>query len=177
MFNTLNSMVSLARKKSDKLEPALLKMSDLMHYMLYDADEEKVSLLKELEYIHSYIELQTLRFGSTLKILLLVQQPDKEYYIEPMLLIPLIENAFKHGIEVITDPEINIQFKAYEKNLSLLVSNRISRTATGTADKTKGIGLANLKRRLNIMYPSRYQLSAQRNGEWFHASLKIHLTS
>ncbi|HTI07126.1 MAG TPA: histidine kinase [Puia sp.] len=175
MFNTLNSMVALARKKSDKLETSLLKMSALMHYMLYDADEEKVQLSKEIDYIHSYIELQTLRFGDTIKILLMVNPPDKDYSIEPMLLIPLIENAFKHGSGVIKDPEICIQLIAREKTIALEVSNKMECRFGRAADRSKGIGLANLHRRLNLLYPGKYQLQAEQKNDWHYAYLKIQL--
>lgn len=173
MFNALNSMVSLARKKSDLLEPALLKMSNLMHYMLYDSDEEKVSLHKEVEYIRSYIDLQTMRFGDSVKILFMVQPGNYAHCIEPMLLIPLIENAFKHGVNVAEEPEIDIRLTATEKEVSLSVSNKTIAYTTQLADKTGGIGLTNLERRLKILYPGKHQLAAQKNGNWFHASLKI----
>lgn len=173
MFNALNSMVSLARKKSDLLEPALLKMSNLMHYMLYDSDEEKVSLHKEVEYIRSYIDLQTMRFGDSVKILFMVQPGNYSHIIEPMLLIPLIENAFKHGVNVADEPEINIELAVAEKEVSLTVSNKTIAYTAQVADKTKGIGLTNLERRLKILYPGKHQLAAQKEGNWFHASLKI----
>jgi signal transduction histidine kinase len=173
MFNALNSMVSLARKKSDLLEPALLKMSNLMHYMLYDSDEEKVSLHKEVEYIRSYIDLQTMRFGDSVKILFMVQPGNYTHCIEPMLLIPLIENAFKHGVNVAEEPEIDIRLMATETEVSLSVSNKTIPYTTQLADKTGGIGLTNLERRLKILYPGKHQLVAQKNGNWFYASLKI----
>jgi two-component system LytT family sensor kinase len=172
MFNALNSMVSLARKRSDKLEPALLKMSDLMHYMLYDSDEAKVNLEREVEYIRSYIDLQTLRFGDTVKILFMVNMP-KDHCIEPMLLIPLIENAFKHGVAITNEPEINIELLSNEKEIALSVSNKTTAFTPITADRVKGIGLKNLERRLKILYPDNHQLSTVKNGDWFHASLKI----
>jgi LytS/YehU family sensor histidine kinase len=173
MFNALNSMVSLARKKSDLLEPALLKMSNLMHYMLYDSDEEKVSLHKEVEYIRSYIDLQTMRFGDSVKILFMVQPGNYSHIIEPMLLIPLIENAFKHGVNVADEPEINIELAVAEKEVSLTVSNKTIPYTAQVADKTKGIGLTNLERRLKILYPGKHRLAAQKEGNWYHASLKI----
>ena len=173
MFNALNSMVSLARKKSDLLEPALLKMSNLMHYMLYDSDEDKVSLHKEVEYIRSYIDLQTMRFGDSVKILFMVQPGNYAHVIEPMLLIPLIENAFKHGVNVAEEPEITIRLTASEKEVSLSVSNKTIAYTAQVADKTKGIGLTNLERRLKILYPGKHQLTAKKDGHWFHAYLNI----
>ena len=115
MFNVLNNMVALARKKSDLLEPSLLKFSSLMRYMLYEADEEKVALEKEIEYLHNYIDLQQQRFGKNVLIKVDLQQADDNYEIEPMLLIPFVENAFKHGTGMIENAQIIIQLKA-EKN-------------------------------------------------------------
>lgn len=172
MFNTLNSMVSLARKRSDQLEPALLKMSGLMHYMLYDSDEEKVSLHKEVDYIRSYIDLQTMRFGETVKILFMVQPGNYAHVIEPMLLIPLVENAFKHGVNVPDAPEINIQLVAGEKEVMLIVSNKMLHQSQ-SLEKTKGIGLNNLQRRLKILYPGKHHLVIEQYDQWYHASLKI----
>ena len=104
MFNVLNNMVALARKQSDQLEPSLIKLSSLMRYMLYETDEEKVSLEKETKYLQSYIDLQQQRFGKKVIINVTMYQADKMYDIEPMLLIPFVENAFKHGTGLIKCP-------------------------------------------------------------------------
>jgi LytS/YehU family sensor histidine kinase len=176
MFNTLNSMVALARKKSDKLEPALLELSNLMHYMLYESDQEKVSLSKEIAYIQSYIDLQTLRFGYHVKIVFTVNQPlPADPCIEPMLLIPLIENAFKHGIGLIEDPEITILLQVEKETLILSVTNKYNDSSLQTKDKTSGIGLVNLERRLKLLYPHKHDLHISRNGSFFKASLKLQL--
>jgi two-component system LytT family sensor kinase len=176
MFNTLNSMVALARKKSDKLEPALIELSHLMHYMLYESDLEKVNLSKEIDYIQSYIDLQTLRFGYTVRILFKVHKPDdSDPCIEPMLLIPLIENAFKHGIGIIDDPEIDIQLHVEKDILLLQVSNKFNALTVDTKDKTPGIGLVNLERRLKLLYPHKHILNSNKNGSVYAASLKLQL--
>jgi hypothetical protein len=175
MFNTLNSMVALARKRSDKLEPALIELSNLMHYMLYESDQEKVSLTKEINYLQSYIDLQTLRFGHQVQIIFSMQHPPEERYIEPMLLIPLIENAFKHGVGLIDDPEINIRLVVDDNRLSLEVRNKYNMYTAEVKDKVAGIGLNNLVRRLRLLYPDRHEFAAVRNGHWFNASLTIQL--
>jgi LytS/YehU family sensor histidine kinase len=176
MFNTLNSMVALARKKSDKLEPALIELSNLMHYMLYESDEEKVNLSKEIDYIQSYIDLQTLRFGHNVKIMFTVNKPlPADPCIEPMLLIPLIENAFKHGIGLINEPEIDIKLHVEREALELFVKNKYTDSPLVTRDKTSGIGLVNLERRLKLLYPGNHSLNAARNGVYYKASLKLHL--
>src|SRR3954468_7775829 len=114
MFNVLNNMVSLARKKSDQLEPSLIKLSSLLRYMLYETDEEKVSLQKEAEYLNSYIDLQQQRFGANVKLNVTMSGIEESYEIHPMLLIPFVENAFKHGTGMITAPEIDISLRAAE---------------------------------------------------------------
>ncbi|WP_298735079.1 histidine kinase [uncultured Chitinophaga sp.] len=175
MFNTLNSMVALARKRSDKLEPALIELSNLMHYMLYESDQEKVSLSKEITYLQSYIDLQTLRFGHQVQIVTSMQCPPEERFIEPMLLIPLIENAFKHGIGLIEDPEINITLNIDGNCVSLEVRNKYNLYTREVKDKVAGIGLNNLVRRLKLLYPGRHEILAEKKGHWFNASLKIQL--
>lgn len=176
MFNTLNSMVALARKKSDKLEPALIELSNLMHYMLYESDQEKVNLSKEIDYIQSYIDLQTLRFGYNVKISFAVNKPlPSDPCIEPMLLIPLIENAFKHGIGLINDPEIDIRLNVEKEGVLLSVHNKYNDKVLETRDKTSGIGLVNLERRLKLLYPHKHSMSVSKNGAYFKASLKLNL--
>ncbi|GGH73068.1 histidine kinase [Filimonas zeae] len=176
MFNTLNSMVALARKKSDKLEPALMELSNLMHYMLYDSDQEKVHLANEINYIQSYIDLQTLRFGHKVSILFNVHNPARQNScIEPMLLIPLIENAFKHGIGDIEEPEIDMQLDITRNWLTLTVKNKYNPHTIAIKDKTPGIGLVNLQRRLKLLYPGKHQVSVDKSGVYYKATLKLQL--
>src|SRR5688572_4862282 len=158
MFNVLNNMVALARKKSDLLEPSLLKFSSLMRYMLYEADEDKVSLEKEIDYLQSYIDLQQQRFGKNVQVNVSLQQVDDNYEIEPMLLIPFVENAFKHGTGIIDNAHINIQLKAEKNMLHFNVQNKYDPLSSEIKDKTSGIGLANVQRRLNLLYGNKHNL-------------------
>lgn len=173
MFNVLNNMVALARKKSDLLEPSLMKFSSLMRYMLYEADEEKVSLEKEVEYLQSYIDLQQQRFGSNVKVNVSLLEADKNYEIEPMLLIPFVENAFKHGTGIIEDAQINIELKAVNNMLSFSVENKYNPSSIELKDKTSGIGLANVKRRLDLLYGKNQRLQISKNNNWFTVLLNI----
>jgi sensor histidine kinase YesM len=175
MFNVLNNMVALARKKSDLLEPSLLKFSSLMRYMLYEADEEKVSLEKEIEYLHSYIDLQQQRFGKNVQINVSLEEVDDNYEIEPMLLIPFVENAFKHGTGMIEEARITIQLKAEKDKLFFTVENKYDPSSIETKDKTSGIGLANVKRRLNLLYGNKQHLLITQKDNWFTASLQLNL--
>ena len=175
MFNVLNNMVSLARKQSDLLEPSLIKLSSLMRYMLYEADEEKVSLEKEMDYLQSYIDLQQQRFGKKVQINVHMESVDNAYQLEPMLLIPFVENAFKHGTGMIEDAQIDIDLKAEKHILQFTVRNKFNPLSEEIKDKTSGIGLTNVKRRLNLLYGKNHSLMITKNDNWFVTSLQIYL--
>ena len=175
MFNVLNNMVSLARKKSDLLEPSLIKLSSLMRYMLYETDEEKVSLEKEIDYLQSYISLQQQRFGKKLKVSVNMESKDDSYQIEPMLLIPFVENAFKHVSGLVGEAEININLVAENDVLHFTVKNMYNPLAEDTKDKTSGIGLPNVTRRLNLLYGNNHSFLITKDDNWFVVSLEIHL--
>jgi LytS/YehU family sensor histidine kinase len=166
-------MVALARKHSDQLEPSLIKLSSLMRYMLYEADEDLVSLESEVEYLHSYIDLQMQRFGNKVSVKLDFSEIDANYEIEPMLLIPFVENAFKHGVSGLEDAMIEIELKAIKNQLLFVVSNKYNNQLEEIKDKTSGIGLANVKRRLQLLYQSNYQLKIENANNLFTVSLHI----
>jgi sensor histidine kinase YesM len=176
MFNVLNNMVSLARKQSDLLEPSLIKLSSLMRYMLYEADEEKVSIEKEMDYLQSYIDLQQQRFGKKVQVKVHMHTMDNQYRLEPMLLIPFVENAFKHGTGMIEDAQIDIDLEAEKNILQFTVSNKYNPLSAEIKDKTSGIGLTNVKRRLNLLYGKNHSLMISTNNNWFVVSLKINLS-
>jgi sensor histidine kinase YesM len=175
LFNVLNNMVALARLKSDRLEPSLIKLSGLMRYMLYESDEEKVPLAREIEYVTSYIDLQRLRFGKDMMINVRMDGTGDYQLIEPMLLIPFIENAFKHGTGLISEPEIDICLKTDHDMLDFRVKNKYSEEANEIKDRTSGIGLANVMRRLNLLYDKRYNLAINKQDGWFITSLQLKL--
>lgn len=175
MFNVLNNMVSLARKHSDLLEPSLIKLSSLMRYMLYEADEEKVPLHREIEYLQSYIDLQQQRFGKNVTINVSMDAGNENFEIEPMLLIPFVENAFKHGTGLIQDATIDIELKTREKMLFFYVKNKFDETSSEIKDKTSGIGLTNVKRRLNLLYDNDQLLYITQKDGWFIISLQLNL--
>lgn len=176
MFNVLNGMVALARKKSDLLEPSLIKLSSIMRYMLYENDEEKVSLEKELEYLQSYIDLQKQRFGKSITVNTSIETVDDNYYIEPMLLIPFVENAFKHGVGIVYDANICVCLGTKDGKLDFKVSNRYNEEFADVKDKTSGIGLTNVYRRLNLLYKNRHVLNIKKNDGFFTVSLQLMLS-
>jgi sensor histidine kinase YesM len=175
MFNVLNNMVALARKKSELLEPSLIKLSSLMRYMLYEADEEKVSLEKEIEYLQSYIDLQQQRFGKKVQVDVSLLPLEGNYEIEPMLLIPFVENAFKHGTGMIECAQIDIHLYVKNDILYFSVHNRYNGEDEETKDKTSGIGLTNVKRRLKLLYGQNQSLLITKRDNWFTASLQLKL--
>jgi sensor histidine kinase YesM len=175
MFNVLNNIVSLSRKRSDMVEPVVIKLSQLMRYMLYESDEEKVSLEKEVEYLQSYIDLQMLRFGDDVKLGLDIRNSAGSASIEPMLLIPFVENAFKHGVVLIQNPQIDIFLGASGHELKFVVKNKFNTKVEEEKDKSSGIGLNNVKRRLNLLYKDRHKLLVKEEGDWFIADLTLTL--
>jgi sensor histidine kinase YesM len=174
MFNVLNNMVALARKKSDLLEPSLMKLSQLLRYMLYET-QERVPLQKEVEYLQSYIDLQAQRFGKSVVIQSTFEVGDGSQSIEPMLLIPYVENAFKHGVSMIQDPSIGIILKVEANQLDFRVRNKFRPEGEEIKDEASGIGMANVERRLKLLYPGKHRLRVLREDPWFDVHLHIDL--
>jgi LytS/YehU family sensor histidine kinase len=172
MFNIMNNMVALARKKSDILEPSLIKLSSLLRYMLYETDE-RVALQKEIEYLQSYIDLQKQRFGNNVMIKTCMEKVEDSFEIEPMLLIPFVENAFKHGTGLIENAEIDIELRTEKNRLSFSVRNKFNEASEEVKDKSSGIGLANVQRRLDLLYGNKHSLLITKQDGWFIISLQI----
>lgn len=171
LFNSLNGIYALAMKKSDKTPEAVLQLSDLMRHMLYESDKEKVALEKEVEYLQNYIHLQQLRLPSEVQVNFQAEGELHGKTIAPMLFIPFVENAFKHGVD---SRGGNIQIKIQVKGniLSFDMMNRISQAQN--KDTVSGIGLANVRKRLDLLYPSRYKLEyKETNGNFV---VHLHLT-
>jgi len=177
LFNVLTNLVSLARKKSDKLEQSLIMLSDLMRYMLYDAQGKKVGLLKEIEYLNSYIELQKLRFGNDVEVDCYIEldTQDDLYTIEPMLLIPFVENAFKHGAGFMNDPWIGISVSVRGGLMVFEVQNKFDRELDTSKDESSGIGLSNVKSRLALLYKGLYTLKITEDNNVFYIILTLQL--
>jgi len=175
IFNVLTNLVSLARKQSRQLEPALIMLSDLMRYMLYESDEKKVSIARELDYLKSYISLQQIRFGDDVKIDVAIDLPERvlQANIEPMLLIPFVENAFKHGTGA-NDPFISITISSNKSELILDVKNKFVEDDKNK-DENSGIGLENVRSRLVLLYEGRHQLKLDRENDIFHVQLTLQL--
>lgn len=176
LFNILTNLVFLARKKSDKLEESLLMLSGLMRYMLYDAGK-KILLQQEVEYLESYVALQKLRFGRDINVVFDVELSGegKSFNIEPMLLIPFVENAFKHGTDYADRSFININLTEMKGMLFFRVRNRFRHEANTTNDETSGIGLNNVQSRLTLLYPDSHNLQIHTDNDVFDVNLTLKL--
>ncbi|QEC78710.1 histidine kinase [Mucilaginibacter ginsenosidivorax] len=175
IFNVLNNIVSLVRLNSTELEPTVMKLSGLMKYMLYHTDEEKVNIKVEEEYLNHYIDLQKQRFGKKVKVETSFTILNKNQLIEPMLLIPFVENAFKHGVGSIDDPRIIIELVTDERFLNFTVINKYNALNTGPKDESSGIGIANVSRRINLLYENKHQLSIKSENNCFEVNLILKL--
>ncbi|HEV9038808.1 MAG TPA: histidine kinase [Puia sp.] len=175
IFNILNNLVALEQMRSPELGPTILKLSALMQYMLYETDEEKVPVNKEIEYLQCYIDLQRQRFGAKVPVSLSLDQTPSIYEIEPMLLIPFVENAFKHGVGMIEHPAIHVSLHIEDGVLLFSVRNRYNPSSTETRDKGSGIGLGNVSRRLRLLYGNQQVLQISREEDWFIVKLELNL--
>jgi len=174
MFNILNNMVALARFKSDQLEPSLMKLSGILRYMLYEANTDKVTLEMELVYIRHYIDLQMQRFAGQVQLEEDISADHGNLRIAPMLLIPLVENAFKHGTGIVTDPFIAIRSFVENDRLHFSIRNRYA-AKSPEALANHGIGMANVQRRLSLIYKNRHELTVTNDNDIFYVQLEINL--
>ncbi|MBN9298696.1 MAG: histidine kinase [Filimonas sp.] len=172
LFNSLNSIYSLAHKKADETETAILQLSQMMRYMIYDSNTNNVLLDKELEYLQNYIDLKKLRLAGNIDVRFNVSGNTKGLIIEPMLLIPFIENAFKHGISYAENCYINISITCTDDTLKMEVSNKLIKRAK---DEVGGLGLENVRKRLNLLYPDSYTLDIATSDNTYTTTLILAL--
>jgi LytS/YehU family sensor histidine kinase len=143
--------------------------------MLYETDDEKVLLSNEAEYLQNYIELQRLRFNEKLILYTEFTVTEKWQAVEPMLLIPFVENAFKHCTELEHKKEIDISLNVKGNVLDFCVRNTFNSSHESSKDKTSGIGLANVKRRLELLYAGNHDLHIEDSKGWYTVHLKLKL--
>lgn len=175
LFNSLNNIYSLSIQNSKMTPDAILKLSELLRFALYESSELFISLHKELNYIDNYIALQAIRLSSNVEIKYEVNVGNKSYKIHPMLLMPFIENAFKHGISYSEPCKMEIAI-AQEKNvIELRVENAIFIKQNSELNKEYGIGIKNVTRRLEILYPGKYSLNKRLHDKRYSVELKLYL--
>ena len=171
-FNTLNNIYSLTQLKSDKAPQTILKLSELMRYNIYEADKEFVFLKDEINYVQNFIDLQRIRLAKNVDIDYYVRGKIGDKKIEPLIFLPFIENAFKHGIDYANNCSIDIEITIDNKEISLLVINSTSGRKEKIS-KQSGVGLSNIKKRLELLYKDRYELTVNENENKFMVKLNL----
>jgi hypothetical protein len=177
LFNALNSLYATALKEnSDKTADGIQKLGDMMHFMFQENNQDRIPLSKEVEYLHNYIAIQRMRIDESqgVEIRINIQEPAKEIYIAPMMLNPFVENAFKHGISLQNPSWIFITLTLDATKLYFKVHNslHIKRENDPEQDKS-GVGLANVKKRLELIYPNRHTLEIQQSDNDFFVGLTL----
>lgn len=174
LFNTLNSIYSLAILKSDKTADALVKLSDMMRYVLNDGNSKFVPLEKELNYISSYIELQKMRLSSNVRLSYACEGIADTKKIAPLILIPFIENAFKHGVNSEEESDIEIKIIISDVQLQMFVKNRCVTTNNNTLNRS-GLGIENTRLRLQLLYPDNHALKIHQTDNYFIVNLVVNI--
>jgi two-component system LytT family sensor kinase len=175
LFNTLNNIYSLARDKSDLAPESILRLSKILRFMLYETGGAYIAIEQELKIINDYIALEQLRYDESLRINFNYDVEDVKQSLPPLLLIPLVENAFKHGVsETRNQPFVDIHLSVKQRQLLFVVKNS-SETFPGESVK-ENIGLSNLRRQLELLYTN-YELNVQQGESLFTATLKINIAS
>lgn len=172
LFNTLNNIYSLSQHGSDKAPPMILRLSGMLRYVLYDGSKERVPLNGELNMIQDYIKLEALRYDESLDLSIDVPQTTNAV-IAPLLLLPFVENAFKHGASrMLENPWISLRVELNQNSLSMVLVNGRDPLAT---IHEPGIGIANVKKRLAMLYPQKFTLQLSEEEELFFVKLTIEL--
>lgn len=174
LFNTLNNICWLARTRSVLTEDALISLSQILRYVLYKGDKDKVPLDQDVAYLYNYIKLQSMRISEHNTVKFVCEGSMENIRIEPLLFVPLVENAFKHGLHSQHVSTIQIELKIKDGVISFFISNPIFPENTGEHEDS-GIGLVNVKRRLELHYPESHQLVITNYAGYFDVNLKIYL--
>ena len=170
LFNSLNSIYSLAYQRSETTPEAILKLSEIMRYMLYECNDNKVDLAKELQYLQNYIDLQKIRFSNKAFIDFKVAGEVEYQQIVPLLLIAFIENAFKHGVANNPLTPIRLLIDLEELHLHFYMQNK---KHNNNRDASGGIGLSNVKRRLDLLYKGKYNLDIRDEADTYTVELSL----
>ncbi|WP_316810344.1 sensor histidine kinase [Pedobacter heparinus] len=170
LFNSLNNIYSLAYQKSDKTADAILKLSEIMRYMIYESNDSWVSLSKEIAYVQSFIELQKLRFKDGAAVEFTINGEIDDQPVVPLILISFVENAFKHGVANDPKDPIRINIIANQKILHFSITNKKNKH---NKDQMGGVGLNNVERRLQLLYPERYKLNIVNSATHYTSELML----
>ena len=173
LFNTLNNIYSFSLENSPKTPGLILKLSSLLSYMLYDCKADEVLLEKETEIMKNYIDLEKERYGNKLEVSWDIEGDIKDKYVAPLLMLPFLENAFKHGTsEQLEKPWLSVDMSVKQDVLRCKIAN--SKNEFVSLSKN-GIGIQNVKKRLEFLYPGKHELKMNDEGNFFVVSLLIEL--
>ena len=175
LFNTLNNLYGLALDKSEKTPEIILKLSQIMDYMLYESNDLKVYLKNDIDNMRNYIDIERIRQGNNAEISFDVRGEIGEQKIAPLTLLPLVENAFKHGVNtIIKGAYLRVDITIDGNNLEMEVKNNFKKQADD--DQRVGIGLTNLRRRLNLLYPAAHAMKVDAFDDDYHVNMKLTLS-
>jgi two-component system LytT family sensor kinase len=178
LFNTLNNLYALTLKKSDKAPEMVIQLSNLLEYTLYSGKETEVRLKEEIKQIKGYIDLEKLRFGNRLKIKTDIDGNVDGLMIAPLLLLPFVENSFKHGASTdLKSPFIDIKLNVKDNRLVFSLSNSTGIESPKNEGYKEGIGLKNVKRRLELLYPRKHSLEIIQKNDIFDVNLTLELNA
>ncbi|WP_372949533.1 sensor histidine kinase [Mariniphaga sp.] len=176
LFNNLNNLYAFALENSPKTPEIILQLSSILRYMLYDCRDKTVLLSKELDNLNDYIELSKLQLGDEGRVTFNVEGDPGTLRIAPLILMVFVENAFKHApASQLSDVQINISVKVLNNTLSFYCENNYS-GQTNTDNLSNGIGLKNVKGRLDLSYPDKYKLTIETKNNWYKVFFKIDLS-
>ncbi|CAM1354230.1 sensor histidine kinase [Tenacibaculum insulae] len=172
-FNMLNNLYGLVGKDAKKAQELILKLSDMMRYSIYDGEKDTVLLSEELTYLKNYIALHKMRYHKAIDVQFNMDIKDNDYEISPLLFIILLENAFKHGVENLREHAfIRINLEAHNNIINFEIENNFE---VNKENQEVGIGLKNLKRRLELVYPKNHNLTISKTNNIYNAKLNITL--
>lgn len=176
LFNSLNSIYALTLSKNDKAPEVILKLSEILRYILYEGGEKTVELKQEIEYIKNYLELEKIRFGERLKLSIEINGDYSGMEISPMILLPFVENSFKHGVNsTVEESFINIKISVDKNVLYFEIENNKHPDYSSEPKPNSGIGINNVKKRLNLIYPEKYSVKLDDRGKTYKVNLILHL--
>lgn len=171
LFNTLNNIYGLSLQKSDRTPESILKLSSIMRYLLYEADVELMSFEKEKEVMQAYIDMELLRLPAEGNYQFTIEA-DKSYLVPPLLWLPVLENVFKHGTRMITDDYyLRYAFIIKDNIVSITSENKFKEQQQGSG----GLGLSNLQKRLEILFPGQYAIKSHKEGDKYSIEVKLTL--
>ena len=172
-FNTLNNIYSLIGINSDDAKESVLNLSKLMRYLLYESEHGNTKLSREIDFMNNYIDLMKLRLSN--KIILEVNLPkvSKDMEIPPLLFIPFIENAFKHGVGFHENSKIFVSMEITDSEIVFMTHNSISKNREQTSEISSGIGLDNVRKRLNLLFPQRHELIIDETDNLYSVFFKL----